>query len=122
MSARKCPQIQNANENFIASEIQMDLIVKDTLGNRSDEVEPGDAGSASSFEALFSNLVLELQEMRTQIGLLSADAPAHLYVVGHTARSEDHGCRICCPKMCWHLSEHGLADSENDVEPEEARR
>ena len=118
MSVRKCPQIPDANENFIASEIQTDLIVKDGLGSRSDKVEPGDAGSASSFEALFSNLVLELREMRTQIGLLSADSPAHLHVIGHTARSEDHRCRICCPKMCWHRSEHDLADSENDVEPE----
>ena len=64
--------------------------------------------------------MLELQDMRTQIGLLPADAPAHLHVLKHTAWGEDHGCRICCPKMRWLLSEHGLTDPEDGLEPEVA--
>jgi len=76
----------------------MKLVVKDGLG-ASNEVEVGGAGSGASFEVLFSNLVLELREMRTQIQLLSADMPAQLHVLGHAAR-DDHGCRICCSKRC----------------------
>ena len=75
----------------------MTPVVKDGLGSTSD-VEVG----GTSFKLLFSNLALELREMRTHvlIGLLSADTPAHLHVLGHAARDGDHGCRICCPKKC----------------------
>jgi len=64
------------------------------------KVEVGGTGPGTNFEILFLSLVLELRETRTQIGVLSADAPARLHVLGHTARGGDHGCRICHPKMC----------------------
>lgn len=97
MSAnRKRPQTQNTDKILNASEIQTKPVVKDELRGRSDEVETGGAGSASSFEALVSNLVSKLQETRTQIGLLPADAPAHPHVLEYTAWGKDHGCRICC--------------------------
>ena len=98
-TCRKCPQTQEGtNEISNALETQTKLVVNNGLGGTSD-VEVGGAGPGASFEVLFSNLVLELQEMRTQIGLLSADTPAQLHVLRHTVSDEDHGCRICCPKM-----------------------
>ena len=114
-ASRECPQTQDANEIFNA-ETRLKLVVKDELGGRSDKGEVGGAGSGTSFEVLFANLVLELRETRIQIGVLPADAPAHLHVLGHTARGRDHGCRISCPKICWLLSEHGCTDSENHLE------
>ena len=114
-ASRERPQTQDTNEIFNAK-TRPKHVVKDELGGGNDEGEVGGAGSGTSFEVLFANLVLELQEMRIQIGVLPADAPAHLHVLGHTARGRDHGCRICCPKMCWLLSEHGCTDSKNHLE------
>ena len=109
-ASREHPQTQDTNKIFNA-ETQLKHVVKDELGGRSDKGEVGGAGSGTSFEVLFANLVLELRETRIQIGVLPADAPAHLHVLGHTARGGDHG-----PKMCWLLSEHGHTDSENHLE------
>ena len=60
-TSREHPQTQDANKIFNA-ETRPKLVVKDELGGRSDKGEVGGAGSGTSFDVLFVNLVLELWE------------------------------------------------------------